>query len=322
MNLFFDSVRVINLDRRPDRMEIFEANLDKFGWDYKRPVRVRAIDGDVVHCPGYFQQGNGAWGCRQSHARILEDYLLDTPHDKALLVLEDDAYLRPNSLELLSTFLKDVPPDWDCLMLGGQHHGPTPMVKPGVVKCNNAQRTHAYAVRGNYARVLYHLWSNSKVHIDWEVVKVQSAHNVYAPSEFVFGQEAGTSDISGRDNPRKAWSGSSANDIIVVLNAPKKVMAELRGTSGFWGGGWRDPITDLDNGLREIFELDSEPAIIERLRKWINVVGDEVDTDGTLCLHHPSATGDLVRQATNRTVIHIVAKTTAEAMTKFANRGE
>ena len=38
---------------------------------------------------------------------------------------------------------------------------------------------------------------------DWLMGPMQEHRNVYAPDVFIFGQEAGPSDISGRNNPRQ-----------------------------------------------------------------------------------------------------------------------
>jgi hypothetical protein len=315
---YFDHVAVINLDRRPDRLKSFYNNLDNNGWIFKRPIRVRAVDGDKVQCSPTFTQGNGAYGCRASWLTVLQDFMMDYPHGAKLLCLEDDAYLKENSVSELCQFLDNLPSDFDCGMLGGQHIGSTRPVNSHVVKCTNTQRTHAMLLTGDYVRTLYHLFSNAKVHIDWEMAKVQAAHNVYAPApNFIFGQEAGSSDISGQHNPRKVWSGNPNNaNEMVLLHAPKKVMAELRASAGWHGGNWRDAITDLDNGLRTIFDSGAEPDI-EQLTEWIRVVGREIDADGVLVLHHPLATLDIVQQATNRKVKYIKATTAEDALRQY-----
>ena len=66
----------------------------------------------------------------------------------SLLVLEDDARPVPGFAALAADFLAKVPPDWDCLMFGGEHLREPVPIGPGVVRCTAANRTHAFALRG------------------------------------------------------------------------------------------------------------------------------------------------------------------------------
>ena len=142
-----------------------------------------AIDGNKVPVPIGWGAGGGAWGCMQSHRQILERAVMDDV--RALLVLEDDACFRTTFRDDAMRFLSSVPPDWDGLMLGGQHINCNPVaVLPGIVRCVNCQRTHAYAVRGRYLRDLYQKWCSSSGHCDHVMGPFQVNYNVYAPSRF------------------------------------------------------------------------------------------------------------------------------------------
>jgi hypothetical protein len=50
-------------------------------------------------------------------------------------------------------------------------------------------RTHAYAVRGRFLRVLAEAFSRAKNHCDWVLAGLQPDFECYAPSPFVCGQE-------------------------------------------------------------------------------------------------------------------------------------
>ena len=68
-------------------------------------------------------------------------------------------------------------------MLGGQHiSGGPSVVKPGVVKCLNCQRTHAYALRGKWLRDLYSNWQTWHTHIDHKMGAICTPTTFTPPS--------------------------------------------------------------------------------------------------------------------------------------------
>ncbi len=101
--MLFDKIVLINLDRRADRLAAFKAKIASIP-ELQSFTRCRAIHGDTVGVPGFFVSGGGAWGCRQSHLRTLEDAMLDGIH--SLLVLEDDCCFCPEFSSKLVTMPK------------------------------------------------------------------------------------------------------------------------------------------------------------------------------------------------------------------------
>ncbi|WP_020469325.1 glycosyltransferase family 25 protein [Zavarzinella formosa] len=279
----FDSIYLINLKRRPDRLANFRAMQLECGWGLPEPIIFEAIEGDRVGVPPYFSQGGGAWGCLRSHVSCLERALMDGVD--SVLMLEDDVTWRSDAWDRLGDFMRTVPADWDQLMLGGQHigqHGG--QVAQGVVKCRDCERTHGYAIKLRAIRSLLAEWYTCGVHCDWAMGRRwQKTRQVYAPEEFIFGQAGGRSDISGRINPVQFWV--QPKDIPVVhLTCPPDVIKKLRGY-GLHTGHDRDA-HDLDKGLARVARLAQKDVA---LRKWLDTILWECASDvGSIAtVYHP-----------------------------------
>jgi hypothetical protein len=194
----FDRVVVINLARRPERLERFWTLLGE--WPFKKPQRIEAVDGAAVGVPQGWDKGPGAWGCLLSHRAVIESAIADGVG--TLLVLEDDAYPVKNFSSLVAKFLENVPDDWDGLMLGAEHLLPPQGIVPGVVRCQAANRSHAYAVRGKFMQTLAEFWRNTtNDHCDIVISALMRHFKLYAPDPLLIGQDAGQSDVTGR----KEW---------------------------------------------------------------------------------------------------------------------
>lgn len=190
----FDRIVVLNLARRPERLEQFRKALDN--WPFKWPERFEATDGNDVPIPITWRHGPGAWGCLLSHRRILRDAVADGM--TSILVLEDDARPAANFAAKVAAFLHNVPHDWDGLMLGAKHVRPPQPVWTGVVRCTGANLTHAYAVRDRMMTELDQFWRKTAYdHCDTVLASMMTRFHVYAPDPLLFTQAPGPSDIKG-----------------------------------------------------------------------------------------------------------------------------
>ena len=316
---FVDRVYVINLKTRPDRLKTFLDRLERYGWPFPDPIIYPAIDGNKVGVPPQFTQGGGAYGCRMSHLRILQDCLMEDV--KTVLILEDDAEITEGFTDRVAEFLAKVPQDWEGIMLGGQHHtSPKETGIPGVVRVQYAQRTHAYIARPSYMKALQQRWGNCTVHIDWAMKDWQHTRIVYAPDPWLIGQAGGRSDIRGAVKPREWWSSAappapSTSKLppgpkpVILLRASRPVAEQLQ-RFGWHGGYSRDRQTGYDSGLKDIARQSKE-ARPRRLREWIQLVGREADDAYALCtIWHPEITIEDVRAAHSGPILEIQVEPT------------
>jgi hypothetical protein len=289
MKDFFDRVVVISLRRRADRMRRFLARVAACDWPFAEPQIFNAVDGNAVPCPRQWKSGGGAYGCQQSHLRVLHNALMDGV--QRLLVMEDDAEFRGTFGADAAEFVKNVPADWECLMIGGQHMAPGIPVSDGVVRCKNTQRTHCYAVTREGMATLAKLWAGSVNHIDWDMGPfLGRREKTYAPSAFLVGQASSQSDISGRRNPTQFWTPPRKSLPLLWLQAPRDVAEQMREYGCHYGA-------DLDKhgndtGLNIAFPSPGRYA--GGIKKFIGHVTWEcesfVEKPGIATIWHPNAT--------------------------------
>ncbi|GAB6188123.1 glycosyltransferase family 25 protein [Thermopirellula anaerolimosa] len=309
---FFERVYVINLKRRPDRLRTCLARLQRHGWPFKPPQVYAAIDGDKVGVPPEFTQGGGAYGCRMSHLRILQDCLMDDV--SSVLILEDEADITEGFSERVRAFLEKVPSDWQGIMLGGQHHAPPiPTGIPGVVRVRYCQRTHAYAARRDYMQALQRRWANATVHIDWLMRDWQHQHIVYAPESWLIGQAGGRSDIRGAEKPMEWWNSQAQPPGPVAVALVTRDVLDAMLPLGFHPGMERDA-DGIDVTLKRCLADGTAPQHrIEGLRRWLGWIQAE-SVGGLLpTVWHPQATTELVRQAWAGPVYEVRGESAEEA---------
>jgi len=331
MNLknYFDRVVLINLPRRPDRLAQAKKNLRQARWPFRSPEIFAAIDGASTRPPKNWRYGAGSWGCLQSHRAVLQQAIADDV--QSLLILEDDVCFEKNFAMEVKKFLRAMPDDWDQLMLGGQHvsqHGQPFLVEPGVLRCTDCERTHAYAVRGDFLRLLAKRLSsggrfNGRSHCDWIMGRdpqLQLAHKVYAPEFFLIGQERSLSDVYGAVQPRKFWNPPGPELRVINLHATTTVAKALQ-ERGFCFGRGLGRARNLDRQLRLLFnETENDyPARVSRLREWIKAMQWELASDSTyVCtVWHPAATPKLVQAASLWPVVEVTANTVEEALAQI-----
>jgi GR25 family glycosyltransferase involved in LPS biosynthesis len=305
---YFDRVVAINLDRRPDRWERLKDHLEDINWPFRTPERMSAVDGDATTVPIWWKQGGGAWGCLMSHARILEDCI--GRNVRRVLILEDDVVFTDDFSEAVEGFLSDVPPDWDQLYFGGQHLRNPTRLSEHVYSCANINRTHCHAVSRKFMPRMYRHILNAYDYIDHPghhvdhrlgVLQETGTVQVFAPVNWLAGQRAGHSDISGRANAThfwNTWAGVPDMTLYVVLglhagrgNEIAGLMKSLGVHFGHHLEGFHEPKME-DVGLAYICEQVFPFPSIERkmgvresapmLHDWIALVQREAANYGVV----------------------------------------
>lgn len=172
-----EQVLVINLDRRPDRLESFLEMWEERGPASLKPRKVSASDGQdpavFGQKPSWMKMGRGGWGCYLSQRACLREA---SESGKTTLILEDDAFLVPEFAERLSVVTNVLPETVGWAYIGGQHiktgqRLPIPLVESlnfRWLKPYNVNRMHAYIVTPEAAR-----WTLDT--LDAEIVRTEDS---------------------------------------------------------------------------------------------------------------------------------------------------
>lgn len=137
-----DTIYLMNLERRPDRLNDFMVNYNNTDLKKIQLTRMHAVDGsklDLKSIPltdmsklelkqlettgfryKHYQLTRGAIGCYLSHVKIWENMLKN--NQDIILIFEDDARPPPNIMFAINKIMLDIPKDWDIVLLGKYCH--------------------------------------------------------------------------------------------------------------------------------------------------------------------------------------------------------
>ena len=203
-NYDFDKAWVINLKRRKDRYDNFFANFDIDKVNEKWNLEV--FYGVEEEPPEWFKASKGAWGCYRSHLKLLKRFQRSKYNN--VIIFEDDALLVKNFME--RWHVVNVPNDWDMLYLGGQPLKPLRKVNECIYRCDNVNRTHAYAINRKCVDFLIKHLSNTpfkdEFHVDSKYGEIHKDLNTYIIIPRLIGQRSGVSDVNGKMQKERFWT--------------------------------------------------------------------------------------------------------------------
>ncbi|MES2062131.1 MAG: glycosyltransferase family 25 protein [Bacteroidota bacterium] len=185
----FEVVYYINLPHRADRKLTFERSAQYL--PVKEIIRFEAVDGSGMDSawPGT----PGAWGCRESHIRLLE-MIKEEGHQK-FMIIEDDAIVKRSFKKRFNKFLDTIGDDWDMIYLHTQGHYLKPIkLKPGVIQLQNTLGTVGIAYNARNLDVILDKLKNDYRWVDSCMADLHVVLKVYAPTRPFLVHSKGFSD--------------------------------------------------------------------------------------------------------------------------------
>lgn len=181
MNWFFDKIYLINLNRRPDRLELAKDEALRNGFEFER---FEAFDGDNHHL-----------AFNKSQWSVLKK-ALDEGGER-ILILEDDVMFKSAHLQ---NAVYELPLDWDVLYLGANVNGTKlERFSDNLFKIRNSFTTHAVAYSRKMAEWIVENFKCDEfpIYDEWLRVNVQEKFKCFLVAPMVAWQRPDHSDIWG-----------------------------------------------------------------------------------------------------------------------------
>lgn len=190
INDVVDITYLMNMDRRPDRLEYASEQLKSNGIEFERYC---AVDGTAVLNPT--RMNAGQYGNYLSHLGILEQCMINGID--RVMIFEDDVEFCQDFEDKFSRLYPLIPEDWDMVYLGfnriaGTEH---PTDREEIVKITGAYAIHAFMLNRKAIRIAYNFMSRNKVQADVYYAELQKSLNVYSFKEQLCSQRPDYSDI-------------------------------------------------------------------------------------------------------------------------------
>ena len=193
----YDLAFCINLDTRPDRWELAQAEFEHQGLEVER------IPGVIVH--GFDPKRNACHGCHLSHAIALMR-AIEAQAD-SVLIFEDDVLFLHDVKPMLAKVEREIDSDWEMLYLGANIEHPMYQTSPHVARITGARSTHAYIARNMlFEKLLAVNEDPSTVHNDiyYETVIIPQ-HKCFITIPMLAVQREGYSDIRKQNERYQDW---------------------------------------------------------------------------------------------------------------------
>ena len=215
----FDWIYYINMDKRTDRREHMERQLAKFNL---AAARVSAVDGKSLE---WHQQlgtqttywNHGALGYCISYQNALIDAIKN--NYQRILIMDDDAVLTDNFLDVLSKAYDSLPNDWHLLYLAANHSKesmPTAQerVSDSLYKMKGSVGSHAIIINRPAFETILNFASTPYSPLDVYLSVYQQVCPCYIVYPGLATQMAGHSDIINKEvDYTKDWGVDYINHI-------------------------------------------------------------------------------------------------------------
>lgn len=176
VNDFFPDKVCINLNRRPERWEQAEAQFALHQINSVR--RFPALDGLTLEVPPGWDGSPGAYGCLQSHLSVVREARRSGLPN--ILIFEDDVVFDSDFNTKFSSYIKQLPSDWDMLLFGGLHVYVRPQkISENISRITNSYSTFAYALKQTVYDAFIELNSQSLEPVDKVNAILQQTFNCY-----------------------------------------------------------------------------------------------------------------------------------------------
>ena len=210
-----DEIYLINLQRRPDRLENFMTHFNKSDFKGYNVMKFDSVDGTnlkidsvplsevaraelkQIETTGFrskhYQLTRGAIGCYLSHVKVWEHMLKQT-HDR-ILIFEDDAQVPPNLLRDIDKSMKHIPTNWDIVLFG--YHCKVCTNEKKYKKVDRFILLHCYMIKRN--AIIKLLKTNTLFpitqQIDSLLSELSNILNIYAVDKHLIKQFGSRTDI-------------------------------------------------------------------------------------------------------------------------------
>lgn len=197
MRLFdkFDKVYCINLDRRPDRLENFNKEVEKY--NLGEFERFSAYDGKQLNLTNEYNLKSGEIGIIKSNLDIIKDAKKN--NYKTILIIEDDCVFYDEIINF-EDYFNQLPNDWDMLYMGGNHNthmgvNPPQKINEKIVKLHSTYSAHFIGIKSSVFDHIEVLLERGQQPLDVEYVKLQKIFNCYSFTPALTSQLVNFSDI-------------------------------------------------------------------------------------------------------------------------------
>jgi GR25 family glycosyltransferase involved in LPS biosynthesis len=194
VNDVFPNKVCINLDRRADRWEQMRVKFDRNG--LQSVHRFSAVDGLNLAVPPSWSSTAGAYGCLLSHLLVVSRaQKLRQPN---ILIFEDDVVFDAHLLDKFSTYVSQLPEDWDMLYFGGMHLDDLIETCVNVHRVRRANSTFAYALNHPIFDAFIELNSKAHTPVDVNNHVLQNQFACYCFVPHLAWVESNSSDVQER----------------------------------------------------------------------------------------------------------------------------